>query len=100
MFGYEEQYIYGDISVNASKDSSMGVLLELRGMGCRNLEYVLQARGIDWYYFLSSCIDYQGVFKRIDLAVNDMGRIAGYRNSKGTFIMPTRYGNVQEPMKQ
>lgn len=37
MFGYEEQYIYGDISVNASKDSSMGV------------------------------------FKRIDLAVNDMG---------------------------
>ena len=73
MFGYEEQYIYGDISVNASKDSSMGVLLELRGMGCRNLEYVLQARGIDWYYFLSSCIDYQGVFKRIDLAVNDMG---------------------------
>lgn len=51
MFGYEEQYIYGAISVNASKDSSMGVLLELRGMGCRNLEYVLQARGIDWYYF-------------------------------------------------
>ena len=73
MYGYEEQYVYGDISVNASKDSSMGVLLELRGMGCRYLEYVLQARGIDWYYFLSSCIDYQGVFKRIDLAVNDMG---------------------------
>ena len=73
MFGYEEQYIYGDISVNASKDSSMGVLLELRGVGCRNLEYVLQARGIDWYCFLSCCIDYQGVFKRIDLAINDMG---------------------------
>ena len=73
MYGYEEQYIYGDISVNASKDSSRGVLLELRGMGCRNLEYVLQARGIDWYYFLRCCIDYQGVFKRIDLAINDMG---------------------------
>ena len=54
MFGYEEQYIYGAISVNASKDSSMGVLLELRGMGCRNLEYVLQARGIDWYCFCYS----------------------------------------------
>lgn len=73
MYGYEEQYVYGDISVNVSKDSSMGVLLELRGMGCRNLEYVLQARGIDWYSFLSCCIDCQGVFKRIDLAVNDMG---------------------------
>ena len=33
MYGYEEQYVYGDISVNASKDSSMGVLLELRGIG-------------------------------------------------------------------
>ena len=65
--------ITNNISVNASKDSSMGVLLELRGMGCRNLEYVLQARGIDWYSFLSCCIDYQGVFKRIDLAINDMG---------------------------
>lgn len=37
------------------------------------LGYVLQARGIDWYCFLICCIDYQGVFKRIDLAINDMG---------------------------
>ena len=85
MYGYEEQYVYGDISVNASKDSSMGVLLELRGMGCRNLEYVLQARGIDWYCFLSCCIDYQGVFKRIDLAVNDMGGLLDI-NSKRTLL--------------
>ena len=52
----------------------MGVFIAIKEVwGVENLEYVLQARGIDWYYFLSSCIDYQGVFKRIDLAVNDMG---------------------------
>lgn len=87
MFGYEEQYIYGDISVNASKDSSMGVLLELRGMGCRNLEYVLQARGIDWYYFLSSCIDYQGVFKRIQQAIIERASHPAF----GYFEAPPEY---------
>lgn len=72
LFGYEELYSYGEIIVTASKDASMGVLLELRGMGCRHLEYVLQARGVSWYSFLSRCMDYQGIFKRLDLAVNDM----------------------------
>ena len=64
--------IYGEIIITASKDASMGVLLELRGTGCRHLEYVLQARDISWYSFLSRCMDYQGIFKRLDLAVNDM----------------------------
>ena len=72
LFGYEEQYIYGEIIITDSKDASMGVLLELRGTGCRHLEYVLQARGISRYSFLSRCMDYQGIFKRLDLAVNDM----------------------------
>ena len=72
LFGYEELYSYGEIIVTASKDASMGILLELRGTGCRHLEYVLQARGISWYSFLSRCMDYQGIFKRLDLAVNDM----------------------------
>ena len=53
LFGYEELYSYGEIIVTASKDASMGILLELRGTGCRHLEYVLQARGISWYSFLS-----------------------------------------------
>lgn len=72
LFGYEELYSYGEIIVTASQDASMGVLLELRGTGCRHLEYVLQARGVSWYSFLSRCMDYQGIFKRLDLAVNDM----------------------------
>lgn len=72
LFGYEELYSYGEIIVTASKDASMGVLLELRGTGCRHLEHVLEARGVSWYSFLSRCMDYQGIFKRLDLAVNDM----------------------------
>ena len=57
----------------ASKEPSMGVLLELRGMGCRHLENVLQARKIGWYDFLNLCTAYKGIVKRFDLAVNDMG---------------------------
>ena len=72
LFGYEELYSYGEIIVTASKDTSMGVLLELRGTGCCHLEHVLEARGVSWYSFLSRCMDYQGIFKRLDLAVNDM----------------------------
>lgn len=51
----------------------MGVLLELKGMGCRHLEHVLQARETGWYHFLSRCMDYGGIFMRLDLAINDMG---------------------------
>ena len=48
----------------------MGVLLELKGMGCRHLEHVLQAMKTGWYHFLSRCMDYGGIFKRLDLAKN------------------------------
>ena len=37
MFGYEEQYIYGDISVNASKDSSIGVFIGIKRYGVSKL---------------------------------------------------------------
>lgn len=73
QFGYEEQYIFGEIVVMASKDTTMGVLLELRGMGSRHLENVLQARNMNWYDFLNICAIYNGIFKRFDLAINDMG---------------------------
>lgn len=73
LYGYEEQYFFGEIIVMASKEPSMGVLLELRGMGCRHLENVLQARKIGWYDFFNLCTAYNGIVKRFDLAVNDMG---------------------------
>ena len=60
----------------------MGILLELKGMGCRHLEHVLQARKTGWYHFLSRCMDYGGIFKRLDLAINDMG---GLLDCRATF---------------
>ena len=35
----------------------MGVFLELKGAGSRNMEYVLQAQNRDWYSFLNRCLD-------------------------------------------
>ena len=71
MFGYEELYRYGEIIVTASKDASMGVLLELKAWAVETWN-VLQARKTGWYHFLSRCMDYGGIF-RLDLAINDMG---------------------------
>lgn len=56
MYGYEEQYVYGDISVNASKDSSMGVLLELRGMGCVFCQVLFPKKSVGIPFFQ------QGIF--------------------------------------
>ena len=52
-YGYKEHYAYGEIKVMASDDEHMGVFLELKGAGSRNMEYVLQAQNRDWYSFLN-----------------------------------------------
>ena len=72
-YGYKEHYAYGEIKVMASDDEHMGVFLELKGAGSRNMEYVLQAQNRDWYSFLNRCLDCGGLIRRFDLAVNDMG---------------------------
>ena len=56
-YGYKEHYAYGEIKVMASDDEHMGVFLELKGAGSRNMEYVLQAQNRDWYSFLNRCLD-------------------------------------------
>ncbi|TDA21798.1 XRE family transcriptional regulator [Extibacter muris] len=71
-YGYKEHYAYGEIKVMVSDDEHMGVFVELKGTGSRNMEYVLQAQHRDWYMFLNHCLDLGGIIKRIDLAVNDM----------------------------
>ena len=71
-YGYKEHYAYGEIKVMVSDDEHMGVFVELKGTGSRNMEYVLQAQHRDWYMFLNRCLDLGGIIKRIDFAVNDM----------------------------
>ena len=70
-YGYKEKYTYGEITVMASPNASMGAFLELKGTGCRQLERVLQAQNRSWYDFLKDCNGCGGVIKRFDLAVND-----------------------------
>ncbi len=71
-YGYKEHYAYGEIKVMASDNEHMGVFLELKGAGSRNMEYVLQAQNRDWYSFLNRCLDCCGIIRRFDLAINDM----------------------------
>ena len=71
FYGYSEQYVFGDISVMTSPDAKKGILLELKGRGCRQFERYLVAQGRDWYRFFRQVREEGGVLKRIDLAIND-----------------------------
>ena len=61
----------GDIFIYTSADEEKGVLLELKGRGCRQFESYLLAQERSWYDFLMDALVDGGVMKRIDLAIND-----------------------------
>ncbi|KAF1291030.1 MobT family relaxase [Candidatus Enterococcus leclercqii] len=71
FYSYQEQYIMGDIVVMLSHEEEKGVLLELRGRGCRQFETFLLAQKRSWYDFFDDCLKARGVMKRLDLAIND-----------------------------
>lgn len=70
-YSYPEHYRFGDIMVMASQDLTKGVLLELKGKGCRQYENFLLAQHRSWYDFFTDCLEVKAVFKRLDLAIND-----------------------------
>ena len=71
FYSYSEHYYLGDIFILTSPDEKKGVLLELKGRGCRQFEGYLIAQGRSWYSFLADCLYEEAVIKRIDLAIND-----------------------------
>lgn len=71
FYSYAEHYYMGDIFVLVSPDIEKGVLIELKGRGCRQYESYLMAQGRSWYDFFLDCIDDGAVIKRLDLAIND-----------------------------
>lgn len=75
FYSYTEHYVMGDIFVLTSPDLEKGVLLELKGQGCRQMESYLLAQERSWYDFLLDCLVEGGVMKRLDLAINDMAGI-------------------------
>ena len=72
FYSYTSMYVLGDIAVMTSPMEEKGVLLELKGKGCRQFEAYLKGQQRSWYEFFRECLDEKAVFKRIDLAVNDL----------------------------
>lgn len=70
-YSYPEHYHFGDIMILSSYDIVKGVLLELKGKGCRQFESCLLAQHRSWFDFFTTCLNAKGVFKRLDLAIND-----------------------------
>ena len=50
------QYYIGDIFVMCSANEQLGVLLELKGRGSRQMEAYLLAQERSWYDFMMDCI--------------------------------------------
>ena len=71
LYGYSAQYLMGDIVVMHSEDEKLGCLLELKGKGCRQFEIFLNAQGRTWFEFFRQVEAERGVYKRIDIAIND-----------------------------
>lgn len=74
-YTYTSRFYHGDIVVYTSPDESKGILLELKGKGCRQMEAFLYGQRRDWYMFFRCCLNEDCVFKRIDLAINDRVRL-------------------------
>ena len=72
FYSYTSMYVLGDIAVMTSPMEEKGVLLELKGKGCRQFEAYLKGQHRSWYEFFRECLKEKAVFKRIDLAVNDL----------------------------
>lgn len=70
-YKYTEHYYIGDVVIYTSDDEEKGVLLELKGKGCRQFESYLLAQERSWYDFFMDALVEGGVMKRLDLAIND-----------------------------
>ena len=75
IYGYESKYVLGDINIMCSVQEHLGVLLELKGKGCRQMESYLLAQERSWYDFMLDCMTAGGKMKRLDLAINDRAGI-------------------------
>ena len=71
FYSYSEHYALGDIFVLCSHEIDKGVLVELKGRGCRQFESYLLAQQRSWYEFFMDALVAGGVMKRLDLAIND-----------------------------
>ena len=62
-YGYESKYVLGDINIMCSMQEHLGVLLELKGRGCRQMESYLLVQERSWYDFMLDCMTAGGKMK-------------------------------------
>lgn len=75
FYSYSDHYLLGDIFVLTSPEEEKGILVEMKGRGCRQFEGYLEAQGRSWYDFFMDVFREDGIFKRLDLAINDRAGI-------------------------
>ena len=71
FYGYTATFYIGDVTVMASPHEDRGTLLELKGKGCKQFGAYLNGQGRSWGAFFQHCLDAKGVFKRLDIAIDD-----------------------------
>ena len=73
FYGYSAMYIFSNIQVMVSPvGSKLGTLVEMKGHGCREFEGILLSHGETWYDYFLRVDEAGGIFKRVDIAINDM----------------------------
>lgn len=78
MYGYSYCYKFSNIKVyvaDIKKIDELGILIELSGKGCRDLEIYFKIKGISWVDFLKQLNKYDVKFTRVDLALDDFNKI-------------------------
>lgn len=71
FYSYPEHYRFGDMIICSSHDMEKGILLELKGKGCRQFELILEAQNRNWFDFFQRCLESDSIFKRLDIAIDD-----------------------------
>ena len=89
-YSYTEHYSLGDIFIYTSADEEKGVLLELKGRGCRQFESYLLAQQRSWYDFLMDALVDGGVMKRCLLYTSGKPSLSQSVSSKFIRLLPIR----------
>jgi Putative phage replication protein RstA len=72
-FRYRGKWGFGGIEILTPPNDylEMGFHLYLTGSACRSLEIYLKAQNRTWLDFFEKCLEFRGVFTRLDIAIDD-----------------------------
>ncbi|GMA08259.1 putative DNA relaxase NicK [Tetragenococcus halophilus subsp. flandriensis] len=72
QWGYNRMFRLDAVRVlKSAEEDERGMLIELSGRGCRQMEAILEAQNRTWMSFFETCKRKGGHFTRVDVAIND-----------------------------